>query len=109
MMFYFFIIFILAILSGIFVSFDLLIRLQYKNYEKSWIVDGKPMGMFFYPKSSSFFYGSSRRNSLMRRWFFQTPSWMFDDIKAKKLLQLYRLSWILFLITFFSPIILYLM
>lgn len=93
------------LLFGSFILFDLIVRLEYRDYRKDWIADGKPPGMFFWPPECSLFGGSSRRSKLMHKWFLQTPTWMYDDVKAKNLLRLYRLCIIAGGIIFFSPFI----
>ena len=87
-----------------FISYDLIIRRQYKDYNSNWIKDGKPIGMFFYPKGSLHIFASFRRGRHMSKLLFQTPAWMEYDKKAKLLLVLYRFALVTYILIFLSPL-----
>jgi len=50
MLFYLFIAAFIILMFLEFIIYDLIVRLQYNEYKKSWEKDGKPIGMFFLPK-----------------------------------------------------------
>jgi hypothetical protein len=106
MLFYLFIGSALVSLFLNFLFFDLLIRRQYSEYKNSWLKDGKPCGMFFFPEESSLFFGSFRKARLMREWIVQTPGWAEYDTKAKRLLVFYRITGITNVILILSPMVL---
>jgi len=56
MLFYLFISALIILMFLNFIIYDLLIRLQYNEYKNSWLKDGKPIGMFFFPKEVQFFF-----------------------------------------------------
>jgi hypothetical protein len=77
--------------------FDSLIRLEYFNHRRDWEADGKPHGIFWIPKESTFAGGwlirlgsaiSTKRKSYV--WLFSTPAWMKGDRNALRLLFCWR-------------------
>ena len=49
---------------------------QYTHYYTEWVKSGKPRGMFFNPKGSSYF---------VKWWRSEVPDWMAGDDEALKL------------------------
>jgi hypothetical protein len=76
------------------------------EHHNSWVKDGKPIGMFFFPKEVSFFFGRFGRTRQMSKMLFQTPSWAEYDVKAKRLLIFYRMTGIVCILVFLSPFLL---
>ena len=105
MLFYVFITVFVFSLFLSFTLFDLLIRLQYNEDRNSWVKDGKPVGMFFFPKESSL---SSRfhKSRIMWEMMFRTPGWAENDRKAKRLLFYYRITVITINLVILSPLLL---
>ena len=108
MVFIAFIIFVLCCLS-IFLLFDEILRIQYKQHYSEWLRDGKPYGFFFVPKETKTFFGAPglrswlamQRRCLTLNW--RTPSWARQEPKVLKLIFWYRilgvisfLVWLLF-------------
>jgi len=55
---------------------DKVIEYQYTHYNTEWVSGGKPRGMFFNPKGSSYF---------VKWWRSEIPGWMAGDHKALEL------------------------
>lgn len=88
-----------------FLTFDQLIRLEYKNYKTDWEKDGMPYGFFWIPpelrlfpwkglteyinKNKIMYKSALARGWLMLSWLFSIPGWMRGDPEARKLI--YRL------------------
>jgi hypothetical protein len=75
MIFFLFASFILIWLIGS-LAVDRVIEYQHVHYYNEWINSGKPRGMFFNPKGSSYF---------IKWWRSEVPDWMAGDIKALSL------------------------
>lgn len=90
-----------------FIFYDLIIRRQYNEHNNSWIKDGKPIGMVFFPKGSFHIFASFRRGRNMSKILLQTPYWMEYDKKAKRLLILYRFTTIASILVYLSPLLIY--
>jgi hypothetical protein len=80
-----------------YVVLDRLIRLEYGNWRKEWINDGRPHGFFFVPPESKTFSGvfvSLRSTRALRtifyEWLFVTPDWMRRQPTARRLLWAHR-------------------
>lgn len=85
-----------AILIADFVTFDQLVKLEYRSYRKNWEADGQPHGFFWVPAEAKRLGGLavSLRSSISSNlcsytWLFSTPSWVKGDEEATHLL--YRL------------------
>ena len=61
---------------------------------------------FSFLKKFNFFFGRFGRTRQMRKMLFQTPSWIENNIKAKRLLIFYRFTGIAYILIFLSPILL---
>ena len=88
-----------AILALAFVSFDQLVRLEYKFHRVSWEADGKPHGFFWVPSQSkgsgamlTKFGSTVARNRCVFSWLFSTPKWAGEEKRARNILVRYRLS-----------------
>jgi len=64
-----------------FLSFDALLRYQYRSARAEWIVAGRPMGFFFWPPESDWVKSSFTRPVLMLRWAWRTPDWVADEAR----------------------------
>jgi hypothetical protein len=102
---YLFIAVFIILLFLSFILFDLLIRLQYKEHRNSWLKGGKTRGIFFFPKENSI-SGSFRRRRLMSEIIFQTPGWIENDARGKRLLFFYRFTVIINTLVLLSPFLL---
>ena len=86
----------LPVLFASYFLFDRLIMKEYFDHHAQWEADGKPCGIFWVPRESTFFeYGSlslvrlgssvaSQRKFYV--WLFETPAWMQRDNTARRLL-----------------------
>ena len=75
MTFFLFISFIPIWIFGSF-AFDRVIEYQHAHHYTEWVSNGKPRGMFFNPKRSSYF---------VKWWRSEVPDWMTGDNEALKL------------------------
>ena len=109
MVFVVFIFFALCVLA-LFLIFDAILRIQYKNHYEEWLREGKPHGFFFTPKEARTFFGMPGFGSWLatqRRYFtlsWRTPNWALKEPKVLKLIFWYRilnvagfLLWLLFI------------
>jgi hypothetical protein len=89
----------LPVLFASFFLFDRLIMKEYFDHHTQWERDGKPCGIFWVPRESTFANGSlslvrlgsavaSHRKSYV--WLFETPAWMQRDNTALRLLFWWR-------------------
>jgi hypothetical protein len=101
---------LLLILTFIFIwvsgsiRFDGFIKYQYENYQDEWLDDGKPRGMFFNPKESSYLYFWIQTFTLYRG----IPMWAEDDavaIKKYGKIQFWAKITKIYLILFFPALI----
>lgn len=83
----------LAALAAAFVTFDKLVRLEYRCYRGAWEADGQPHGFFWIPGEVVRWGGwivSARSSIASRRcaiaWLLSTPDWVRNDPDAKRLL-----------------------
>jgi len=86
-------------------SFDRVIEYQYENYREQWIMDGKPRGMFFHPKGSSYFSFWLTCFTLHK----DLPDWVKNDnnaIAIYKKLKFWNKATKYYLITLFPTLIL---
>jgi hypothetical protein len=103
-------IFILVFVSIIsilayFITFELLVRREYKQHRSHWEKDGRPRGIFWSPLDTRLWVGTGARNRLYYRWLFRSPEWMRNDPQAFNLLILYRVSWCLWNSLFVAPLV----
>ena len=82
---------------GDYIVLDRLIHLEYSNWRKEWLKDGRPHGFFFVPPESKTFSGvfvSLRSSRALRtvfyEWLFTTPDWMLRQSTARWLLLAHR-------------------
>lgn len=85
-----FLFFTLAVCN--FFATDQLLRLEFKKHRSEWEKDGRPYGYFWYPKGTAFWSGGLARGSVLYKWHKETPEWIKSDLRAVKLLYLYRWS-----------------
>jgi|SRR5882724_4735424 len=85
------------VLFASFFLFDQLIMTEYFDHHRQWEADGKPHGVFWVPKESTFANGllvrlgssvASHRRSYL--WLFATPKWTKHDRTARRLLSWLR-------------------
>jgi hypothetical protein len=75
-----------------FIIFDSILWIQYKNHYSEWIKDWKPHGFFFIPKEAKTFFGMPKFRSwiaMQRRcstlcW--KTPKWALKEPNVLKLI-----------------------
>src|SRR4051812_17551443 len=80
-------------LFAYFITFDRLVRHEYKHHTSHWEKDGRPRGIFWSPLDTGLWVGNRARNRLQCRWLFRSPEWTRNDPRALNLLILVRVSW----------------
>lgn len=95
---------LVADLLSVFVAFDVLVKLMYRNHRTEWEAAGRPAGMFWRPPEVDGFAFMSgfAMQRLSFVWLFRTPVWIGGDAAAKRWLLWLRLSvlvWNAFIIT----------
>jgi hypothetical protein len=81
-----------------FILFDLIVRLEYKFHVEDWEKDQRPVGFLWRPRGAGVWSGSIARSRLASSWVFNTPVWMLDDQRARRLLFWYRCLWWMFML-----------
>lgn len=82
---------LLGCLFTAFSSFDRLVKLEYDKHNDCWIADGKPMGLLGWRSSEGGLFKSGlATNKLSFVWLFWTPSWVVNDIDARRYLTILR-------------------
>src|SRR5258707_11300459 len=92
-------------LIAYFITFELLVRREYKQHRSHWEKDGQPRGIFWSPLDTRLWVGTGARNRLYYRWLFRSPEWTKNDPKALNLLILFRVSWCLVTSLLLAPIV----
>ena len=92
----FLILFCAAILT--FLSFDGIVRFQYKKFRTDWVSDGESPGFFWMPPTKDFaawqrslVRGSFIRSKLFCRWVFFKPEWAQFSRDATPKFLIFRL------------------
>ncbi|MCI0551469.1 MAG: hypothetical protein L0287_10970 [Anaerolineae bacterium] len=96
-----------VLLISAFITYDLILKLEYSSYRIYWESDGQPFGFFWIaPEKRKFFIlpiaqikNQFARDKLSRKWLFSTPEWMINDARALQLVSRYR--WLILLWTIF--------
>lgn len=97
---------------GTFLIFDAVLRVQYRKYREEWELDGKPHGFFFVPKElrKTFMIPNIKSTISMNvRYFaliFSTPAWATNEPRLVKLLRIYRLVYVLAVLSWVGVVIL---
>jgi hypothetical protein len=88
--------------------FDRALLLEYQDHNESWVQDGKPNGLFWYPQESlidgDHYY---RTNKMYYVLLLSTPSWVAKDDKVNRYVKHYRLFSMIGMIIFFSGFIVF--
>lgn len=64
------------------ITFDSLVRIEYRRHNQEWINDGKPKGFFGQPPGTPLFGGSLATQKLSFLWLFKSPHWIKSDTEA---------------------------
>ena len=85
--------FLLPFLMGSFLSFDEIIKIQYRDFKSEWEADGRPNGFFYYPENNNkkqdlMGYAYTRLSFI---WLFRIPDWAKDNKTIKKQFIRFRL------------------
>lgn len=78
---------LMGVLLVAFFNFDALVKIEYRKYRDEWTSDGKPQGIFWRPRESTWFSSSLATHKLSLRWLYKTPQWINNDPEA-----IYRLK-----------------
>ena len=91
------ILFILCVfLLFAFITFDQLVKIEYRDFSDEWTNDGKPRGIFWSPPGSTMFSGFGEMYKISFLWLFKTPAWAKENIDIRALfkrLRLFALIW----------------
>jgi len=82
---------LLPFLIGAFITFNQIIKVQYKENKNEWEASGRPCGFFWKPKEIKWPQGYIARNRLAFIWLFKTPDWIKNNDRIKKDLSRLRL------------------
>ena len=77
--------------------YDAIVRLERKNHNAFWVLDGSPKPVFALPGDSSF-QQSVLRTKLALMWLLSSPIWARNDKKAKALFISFRIAWFIALL-----------
>ena len=72
--------------------FDLLIYRLYTYHSDKWVSQGCPVGFIYIPSGSRLFWATIFRYKYSNGLIWQTPQWIKNDPKAKKILICYRVT-----------------
>jgi len=81
---------------SVFLLFDSLVRLQYKDYKSSWEADGKP-NCYLWRIEGFSWKRQFHTGRCFSEWIRHTPGWINENSRALKLLSWLRFSYYIFL------------